>query len=250
MRLAATALAISLAIQGTTAFGLTAKEHMNLVAMTEGSAVTLESLKALGYIEGNPNLNFSGTYTESGFSSFTSGLINGEIYSQSYSGNLAGDFGEDIVISMSSTGQLGSESFSTEGEVLWRYDAAANDYLSFEYSETGEINPFWVPFLIGVGSGVVAGLIVEWITSPPPPTTPPPPAPQPSGQTIIINGSGNTVNKNSPTSSFQGDFGNGQFSGSVSPVPEPSTYAMLLAGLGVLGWVGSRRRAENAGEAA
>ena len=29
--------------------------------------------------------------------------------------------------------------------------------------------------------------------------------------------------------------------GPVSPVPEPETYAMLLAGLGVMGWVGRRR---------
>ena len=29
---------------------------------------------------------------------------------------------------------------------------------------------------------------------------------------------------------------------SVSPVPEPSTYALMLAGLGVLGFVARRRR--------
>jgi len=30
---------------------------------------------------------------------------------------------------------------------------------------------------------------------------------------------------------------------SVSAVPEPETYAMLLAGLGMLGFVGKRRKA-------
>jgi hypothetical protein len=27
-----------------------------------------------------------------------------------------------------------------------------------------------------------------------------------------------------------------------NPVPEPATYAVLLGGLGLLGWVGRRRR--------
>jgi hypothetical protein len=30
--------------------------------------------------------------------------------------------------------------------------------------------------------------------------------------------------------------------GSVTPVPEPETYAMLLAGLGLIGFTASRRR--------
>ena len=33
------------------------------------------------------------------------------------------------------------------------------------------------------------------------------------------------------------------FGGSLLPVPEPETYAMLLAGLAVLGFVTRRRRA-------
>lgn len=247
LKLAAAALAVAVAAYGTPAAGLTPKEVMNLVAMTEGSAVTVESLKALGYIEGTPTLNFSGAYTESGFSSFTSGVVNGQLYSQSYTATLDGDIGEDIVISMSSTGQLGDQSFSTEGEVLWQYDTTANDYFRFEYSETGEINPFWVPFLIGVGSGIVANFIYDWITTP---ATPTPPPPQPGGQTININGNNNTVNKNSPTSSFQGSFIGGQFTGTVSPVPEPSTYALLLGGLGVVGWYGARRKRRPAAPAA
>jgi hypothetical protein len=28
----------------------------------------------------------------------------------------------------------------------------------------------------------------------------------------------------------------------LAPVPEPETYALLLAGLGVLGWVGRQRK--------
>lgn len=40
-----------------------------------------------------------------------------------------------------------------------------------------------------------------------------------------------------------GDHNSGEYSVHVTAVPEPDTAAMLLAGLGVLGWV-SRRRAQ------
>jgi Ni/Co efflux regulator RcnB len=33
-----------------------------------------------------------------------------------------------------------------------------------------------------------------------------------------------------------------EFQGQVAPVPEPSTYALMLAGLGVLGFVARRRK--------
>jgi hypothetical protein len=34
----------------------------------------------------------------------------------------------------------------------------------------------------------------------------------------------------------------GEIRGFLQPVPEPETYALMLAGLGVVGWVASRRR--------
>lgn len=40
-------------------------------------------------------------------------------------------------------------------------------------------------------------------------------------------------------SALGGEFGIG---GSVAPIPEPETYAMLLAGLGLIGWVAYRRK--------
>lgn len=41
------------------------------------------------------------------------------------------------------------------------------------------------------------------------------------------------------TSEF--DRGSGFFLSPVAPIPEPSTYAMLLAGLGLVGFVGRKR---------
>lgn len=39
-----------------------------------------------------------------------------------------------------------------------------------------------------------------------------------------------------------GTYGAGEIRGFLAPVPEPGTYALMLAGLGVLGWVAKRRQ--------
>ena len=38
------------------------------------------------------------------------------------------------------------------------------------------------------------------------------------------------------------EFGGGEIRGFLAPIPEPETYALMLAGLGLVGWVASRRR--------
>lgn len=39
------------------------------------------------------------------------------------------------------------------------------------------------------------------------------------------------------------EFPSGALRGQLAPIPEPETYALMLAGLGVTGWVARRRRA-------
>jgi len=51
----------------------------------------------------------------------------------------------------------------------------------------------------------------------------------------------------SPNAYFAADVITGQFTGAVGavatpPIPEPETYALMLAGLGLMGWVARRRR--------
>ncbi|KIO50003.1 hypothetical protein SQ11_03675 [Nitrosospira sp. NpAV] len=49
----------------------------------------------------------------------------------------------------------------------------------------------------------------------------------------------NSIGISALNGALGGEFGIG---GSVAPIPEPETYAMLLAGLGLIGWVAYRRK--------
>jgi hypothetical protein len=40
------------------------------------------------------------------------------------------------------------------------------------------------------------------------------------------------------------EFAGGALRGQLAPIPEPETYALMLAGLGVVGWSARRRRAQ------
>lgn len=230
---------------------LTMKEAMNSVAMIESSAITIESLKYLGYITDEPVLDFSGSYSETGFSSLTTGMVSGKAYSQAYTGVLSGSFGQDITITLTSSGMLGNETFTTSGQMLWSFDQAKQDYEKFEYTETGSINPVWIPlvvaFGIGVASGVAANYVYDWLTSGDVKTPDKPP--QNIQQNITINGNNNTFNKNGSNSNLQSSFDNGSTEGTVTAVPEPSLLAMTLAGMGVMGCVSFRRRLRGAGVA-
>lgn len=222
---------------------LTMKEAMNVVVMTESASITLESLKYLDYFASTPELDFAGTYDENGFSSQTTGVIDGAAYSQTYTGVLTGSYGSDISIALTSSGYLGAKTFSTSGTVLWVFDSTASDYKEFRYTENGQINPVWIPILVafgvGVASGVAANYVYDWLTSGK--VESPGKPDKPAGQTITINGSGNTINKTSDASRFNSTFGDGGVTGQVSAVPEPSALALLLAGLGVVAWSGTRR---------
>ena len=125
------------------------KEMANFVAMQQTSAITSHSLHSLGFIPDRTDINTTGNFSESGFNSHISAIIDEDSLDINYSGNLDGEFGEDIIISLESTGYLGEEDISTSGKMTWFYDSLNNSYSKFEYDESGEINPVWKPFIVG-----------------------------------------------------------------------------------------------------
>jgi hypothetical protein len=72
--------------------------------------------------------------------------------------------------------------------------------------------------------------------------------------TVSLVGTGleNIATKTVKLSNFQGGWNNyfnateiqvnGTAASVAAPIPEPETYAMMLAGLGVMGFIGKRRR--------
>jgi hypothetical protein len=207
------------------------KKRMNFVALAQSSALTTNALNLLGFIPNYTKINTTGNFSDSGFTSQITGQTNNNSLSINYIGSLAGELGDDITISLASTGFLGSEDISTSGTMTWFYDSNANDYLQYQYEEEGEINPIWVPILIGIGTGIVAGVIVDWavdgvIGSPNTPT---------KNVNIKIQGNNNKCNievKDPVTTDSCTFTPDGTFASTIQPVPEPVTILGYATALG------------------
>lgn len=232
------AVQISSPVSSAIAADLTFKEKMNLIALLEGPALTIDALNFLGFIPDNQSFSLSGNFSDSGFASNTRGFVNGDIFDLNYTGSLSGDLGSEISISLSSNGVLGTETITSSGSMTWFFDQTTNDYSTFQYQELGEINPFFIPFLVGVASGIVSGLIVTWIVDDGQISTPTPPIIKKVDQRgAIINAACTKDLKGSSVLIRNCNFtDNRNISASVSlvAVPEPTTVFSLLA-LGTLG---------------
>ncbi len=93
------------------------------------------------------------------------------------------------------------------------------------------INPGWGTFSLGLAGGTTAGTFEN------------------GDSAIVIGNSGRTIYNGflSDTVASERLYANELASFSAAaPVPEPETYAMLLAGLGLMGFIGRRRKQQTA----
>jgi hypothetical protein len=235
---------------------MTLYEQMNVATMLETSSTALRMLQeAKGYDIGQ-TLNWTGTYSDSGWSYSTSGVVGGNPLTMSYIGSMSGTFGENITVSFLGSGNWGSDPINLEGKTTWFYDSLMGGYLIMDYDDSGKLGTDswrWVvrgAEIIGGGGiggyfggwfGALTGATMAWtlsdiafeviesVTPPPPPQRPNPPSPlpnpphyQPQPYQIIDNiyGSNNTVYTNDGGVIIkQGAWQSGQISGTTAVVP-------------------------------
>ncbi|WP_083438455.1 PEP-CTERM sorting domain-containing protein [Caldimonas brevitalea] len=260
---------LPLAALGPSSLAMTTMEGMNVVSLMEGLVRSMDGLQLLDYIEDTPTLDVTGSFTSAGFVATSTGTIDGQSFSQSYQGTLAGSLGQNIVVNLTSNGTIKGQSFSTSGQVVWNWDAVAGNYATFDYEEIGLLGAGWIntanDVTIGLpvsgidkeykfsGRGSVAirtpvaaqdgpaeinilndgRLTIDIATKKSEPTPPPDlPDPDPPGPPF---------EPKPPRIELELDeFG---IKGEILPVPEPATNVMLLAGLAAVAVaVGKRRR--------
>jgi hypothetical protein len=194
------------------------KKKMIFVAMAQVSGLTTNALNLLGFIPNYTQINTTGNFSDSGFTSQITGEINNNFLSINYMGSLEGELGEDITISLASTGFLGSEDISTSGTMTWFYDSNANDYFQYQYEEQGEINPMWTQLLWGAGTAIISDLIVDYLAEG---ETQTPNGPKVTHTQIQGNNNICIINVSDPVITDSCTFTpDGNFESTIQPVPE------------------------------
>jgi hypothetical protein len=154
---------------GTT---LSVFEAMNIITMLEAST---SALTTLSDVKNSTDFNASwdGTFSNSGWTYSLLGNFDGNPLNLNYVGTLNGDFGENIVVSFTGNGNLGSEPLNIGGQMTWLYDSTLDDYLEMDFEQLTKIgeNSLWgwvvgAEIGLGVATGVAVGIGVGTIIAP------------------------------------------------------------------------------------
>jgi hypothetical protein len=155
-----------LALSGLTATtlrasSLTVNQAMNLETMLEASNAALTTVQ--DFEQGTlQNFNWSGTFSDQGWSFIGAGTLAGKAVALSYSGMLTGSIGQDVVTSFNGVGQVGKDPIvSITGQMQWFYDPTLNDYATMDFQQLTRIDPDsfwgWVAGAEAIGGGVIGG---------------------------------------------------------------------------------------------
>ena len=235
---------------------ITLKESFNQSTALLSGASTINALTIIDILPENQLFNLSSNFSESGFTSNVSSSINGIPFVLSQTGILSGEDGSNIVIDISSSGNIGSDIISSNARMRFSYDFLANEYTSFEYHEQGEVNPLFgwiirgslsllrgpggrIASLLGLGTAKLYTPEPPLVTPlPPPPNNPIPIKPVGSKMTITIEEKDKicTTIIEDPIYSKNCTIGTDNISAEfiTASVPEP-TSTLGLFSLGILG---------------
>lgn len=129
-----------------------------------GEATDLQTFTGLGTfqeagVRQNPTVNWSGSFSETGWNSNLSGTINNQLFNLTYTGVLNGELGEDITVSFSGIGSAYSNPVQiVEGESQFSYDSGLDAYTTMNFKQLVKYDdPLWL-WIVG-GEALVGGVI-------------------------------------------------------------------------------------------
>ena len=107
------------------------------------SSMTLHALNVLEFVPDNTSFDLSSSVTDLGFVSTLTGIVGNVPFLLTESGSLTGNLGEDLILSIQSTGNLGNKAITKSAGARFIWDPISQEYSDYEYDEQGHINPFW-----------------------------------------------------------------------------------------------------------
>ncbi len=112
------------------------------------------------------SIQWTGTFSESGWNSNLSGIVNNKSFTIDYQGTLNGELDEDITVIFTGSGSYDSQIVSVlQGQSEYFYDSTLDAYTSMEFNQLVQIdtNPLWLWVVGGEAlvGGIIGGIVAE-----------------------------------------------------------------------------------------